>query len=390
MFGRNKKDDPGGANRLSNEAQPNILSDGGFGPANPDSAGITFDTDLPDEDGAAAEDGKTAERAAGLKTELARQADAFGLTTDDPETLYGPNGQAVAGALEALDAIGVDQATAIARSLTAVKPADRQIAQMMARRLRHERRFDAPCRAAEGWIRDWLAARQAAGGETALYEPVADAARDAVTALILDEDLTDVDFATLYGPWSDVMDEDVDAPDGAEADEATDEEEIPADVPVSDDELEGGAEVETDANRDFGPNGELIAELLARLDGLSPDQVRSISSSWGAADKDDLARAHNALEGAIDADPDSRDEIKRAQAVVVEWAGPRPIEGDWPLLGDPTVRPREQAAPAVTDAIAALAMVDALSERDAAALYAPWAAVVGEPELPVFEEDEPS
>jgi len=389
MFGRNKKDDAGGANRLSNEAQPNILSDGGFGPANLDSVGVTFDTDLPDEDGNSAEDGKTAERAAGLKTELARQADAFGLTTDDPETLYGPNGQAVAGALEALDAIGVDQATAIARSLAAVKPADRQIAQMMARRLRHERRFDAPCRAAEGWIRDWLAARQAAGGETALYEQVADAARDAVTALILDEDLTDVDFATLYGPWSDVMDEDVDAPDGAEADEATDEEEIPADVPGSDDELEGGAEVETDASRDFGPNDELIAELLARLDGLSPDQVRSISSSWGAADKNDLARAHAALEDAIDADPDSRDEIKRAQAVVVEWAGPRPIEDKW-HTGDPTVRPREQAAPAVADAIAALAMVDALSERDAAALYAPWAAVVGEPELPVFEEDEPS
>ncbi len=335
MFGRNKKDNSRSANRLSDETEPNVLT------------------------------GEGSERANTIPLE-------------DPQTLYGPNGEAVAGLVGALDGIGSEQVQAVAESWAAVRPPDRQIAQMMARRLRNDRRLDAPLRAAESRIRDWLEAREATDErEASLYEEVADAARDAVAALILDEELNDADFATLYGPWSDVMDVDTETGDSDPDESAADEEILPAAGETTEAE-EAGADEQTNAERDFGPNATVILELLAQLENLSPDQARSLSSAWGSADPDALVRAHAALEGAIEADPDSRDEVERVQAAVAEWAG------------ETDVQLREQAAPAVADAVAALAMVDALSDTDAATLYAPWAYAVGTPELPSLEDEEPS
>jgi hypothetical protein len=234
---------------------------------------------------------------------------------------------------------------------------------MMARRLRNDRRLDAPLRAAETRIRGWLEAREPADDrEASQYEEVADAARDAVAALILGQELNDADFATLYGPWSDVMDEDA----GEEDTEAEDE--VPA-APEPEDATEADAAEETNSELDFGPNGELIAELLA--------QLQSLSGAWVSADRAAVAQARAALEGALEADPDSREELKLAQSQVDGWAGEK------------DVRLRKVAAPAVEDAVAALAMVDALSEADAATLYAPWAYTVGTPELPSLEDDEP-
>ena len=323
MFGRNKKDSSRNANELAEETEPNVLS--------------------------------------GSESEI---ADADPLA--DPKTLYGPNGEAVAGLLEALDEIDLDQVGAVAASWASVKPADRQIAQMMARRLRNDRRLDAPLRAAETRVQAWLQGRETTDDRgTSLNEEAAGAARDAVAALILDTELNDADFATLYGPWSDVMDDDV------EADEAEQH-----GAPLAEEAAD--AAEQTDAERDFGPNGDLIAELLARLEDLSPDQARSLATAVGSADPDALAQAHAAVEGALEADPDSRDELKRAQERVAEWAA----GGDVRLRGD--------AAPAVVDAVTALAMVDAVSEADAATLYAPWAVAVGAPELPALEDEGPS
>jgi hypothetical protein len=335
MFGRNKKDNSRSANRLSDETEPNVLT------------------------------GEGSERANTIPLE-------------DPQTLYGPNGEAVAGLVGALDEIGSNQVQSVALAWASVRPADRQIAQMMARRLRSDRRLDAPLRAAESRIRDWLEAHEDADErEASLYEEVADAARDAVAALILDEELNDADFATLYGPWSDVMDVDTETGD-SDPDEGDDDDEILPAAGEATEAEEAGADEQTNAERDFGPNATVILELLAQLENLSPDQARSLSSAWGSADPDALVRAHAALEGAIEADPDSRDEVERVQAAVAEWAG------------ETDVQLREQAAPAVADAVAALAMVDALSDTDAATLYAPWAYAVGTPELPSLEDEEPS
>jgi hypothetical protein len=322
MFSRNKKNDSG-ANTLSDEAEANVLS--GDGSATPN-------------------------------------ADPFA----DPETLYGHNGGDVAGLLEALDEIDPEQLEAVAQAAAAVRPADSQIAQMMARRLRNDRRLDAPLRAAEDRIRVWLETREAADDrEASLDDQVAEAARNAVAALILGDELNDADFATLYGPWSDVMDEDV----GEEDSEAGADEEQAA--PQADETSE-----DTAAELDFGPNGELIAELLARLQDLSAAQLQSLSGAWVSADRAAVSQSRAALEGALEADPDSRDELERAQSQVGAWAGEK------------DVRLRKVAAPAVEDAVAALAMVDALSEADAATLYAPWASTVGAPELPSIEDED--
>ena len=332
MFGRDKNDDSRRANRLSDESEANVLSG---------------------------------------DVSVTANADPFA----DPETLYGPHGEAVAGLVESLDAIDTDQVEAVAEAAAAVRPADRQIAQMMARRLRNDRRLDAPLRAAEGRIREWLESREPVGDrEASLYDQVAEAARDAVAALILDDELNDADFATLYGPWSDVMDEDVD-----EADEG--DEDAEADEGGPEDDGSSRQEIVIDSGRatdDFGPNRALIVELLDRLPNLSPERLRSLSGAWVSADRAALARARAALDGALEADPDSRDELKLAQARVGEWAG----EGD--------VRLRKVAAPAVEDAVSALAMADAISEADAIALYGPWAYAVGEPELPSVEDEDPS
>jgi hypothetical protein len=325
MFGRNKKDDSRRANALSDETEANVLS--GDGSATPN-------------------------------------ADPFA----DPETLYGPNGGDVAGLVEALDEIDPEQLEAVAEAAAAVRPADRQIAQMMARRLRNDRRLDAPLRAAEDRIRVWLETREPADDqEASLDGQVAEAARNAVAALILGDELNDADFATLYGPWSDVMDEDA----GDEDSEADADEEQAA--PQAEETAEDTAE-----ELDFGPNGELIAELLAQLQDLSAAQLQSLSGAWVSADRAAVSQARAALEGALEADPDSRDELERAQSQVGVWAGEK------------DVRLRKVAAPAVEDAVAALAMVDALSEADAATLYAPWAYAVGAPELPSIEDEDPS
>jgi len=78
--------------------------------------------------------------------------------------------------------------------------------------------LEAELWAAEHAVSDWLAALQLEGDESELFSIVADAATDAVDALVLEDDLADVDFTTLYGPWSDVMDAEDD--DGAVDDEA--------------------------------------------------------------------------------------------------------------------------------------------------------------------------
>ncbi len=305
-------------------------------------------------------------------------SDSFGT----PELLYGPHGGEVAGLIEALDSIDDEHLAAVAKSSAAVRPADRQIAQMMARRLRSDRRLDAPLRAAESRIEEWLETRKPTyDRDTGLAEQVAAAARDAVAALILDDELNDADFATLYGPWSDVMDEDAEPGEALDNGERDDEEldagepdeaSSPEEDADSDIDAEADAQAEAD---DFGPNSDLISELLAQLESLSPEQLRNLSGAWVAADRADLGRARAALEGALEADPDLRDELRRAQAVVAEWAG------------DPSARLRKVAAPAVEDAVAALAMFDALSEADAALLYGPWAWTVGVPALPALEDE---
>ena len=134
-----------------------------------------------------------------------------------------------------------------------------------------------------------------------------------------------------------------------------------ADAPDS----EGGGE--------FGPNGPLLMEMFERLRGLTIDDLVKIERVWKATDREDRKVAHRAVEEAVREEHAWRDQVKAAQEEVVKWASAR--EG------------RQDFVPPLVDCVAALVLADILEREDAETLYEPWAAAVGEPKLPTYEDD---
>ena len=134
--------------------------------------------------------------------------------------MYGPNGEDVASLLDSLADIDDETAEAIADAYEAVPENERKVAQLVVRRRHRGGGLEAELWAAEHAVSDWLAAMQLDGDEFDLYSIVADAATDAVDALVLEDELADVDFATLYGPWSEIMDAEEDEEEAGEDEEA--------------------------------------------------------------------------------------------------------------------------------------------------------------------------
>lgn len=115
---------------------------------------------------------------------------------------YGPNSERVAEALAALERVDRELAQRIADARQAVPSAEWQDAQGAVQRLRRDRKVGSQLEAAEARVADWLTSRQPRDDdEAALFADVADAARDAVDAMVLVADLGDADFAILCGPW---------------------------------------------------------------------------------------------------------------------------------------------------------------------------------------------
>jgi len=404
------------ANQLSGAAEPNVLSvgdrSGKSGKSDwdwtPDAAIVgagpddDFEPDEELEDDEADEqldDRTPAQRQADLEAELQRQAEEFGLTSDDPKALYGPNGEEVAAVLDALDEIDTESAERVAEAWELVDGAEREVVERILRRRHRGGKHEYELSAAEEAVGSWLAARRPADDEEEeLWQEVAQAAMDAVTAIILDEDLSDADYDTLHGPWASAMETEDDSTPGApgyasgsvagvapedggdDAGEEEDEEVDPRTRAKDEDE--------------YGPNAETVIAFLARLDELTATEAERLALGWEASDKVALQLAHGALEEALADDRDSRRQVKRAQSRIVEWVqGGSGISRASRSVVGPTAatkaagRLRERVAPALADAVAALAMADILEPGDAGTLYAPWAEVVGIPPLPKFEDD---
>jgi hypothetical protein len=382
MFWRKPKGE-GAANRLSDEAEPNMLSwdaDGGL------EAESDKGNELEDEFDDEVDEGKddpevAARRAAELAAELQREAEEFGLTGSNAAEIYGPNGEAVALLLDSLSEVDYETAEAIADAYEAIPEAERKVARSVVRRRHRGGGLDADLWAAEHAVSDWLAAMQLEGDEAALYAVVADAATDAVDALVLEDDLADVDFATLYGPWSDVMEADDD--DGAGDDAGAE----PANGSGSAEttSAEDGAE----ADGEFGPNTELVLQFLTKLAALTAAETSELVAAWRRQPKEELRIAHRNLQALADEDRRWREQLRLAQEEVFAWMSGRSEKRDY-SFGAPQslARVREPAGPAVADAVAAIAMADMLEPKDAETLYAPWAEVVKEPALPQYEDDE--
>jgi hypothetical protein len=307
--------------------------------------------------------------------------------------MYGPNGEDVASLLDSLADIDDETAEAIADAYEAVPDAEHKVAQLVVRRRHRGGGLETELWAAEHAVSDWLAAMQLDGDDLALYSVVADAATDAVDALVLEDELADVDFATLYGPWSDVMDSDEDGDsEVAEAAAADDgkkgaKAEIPEAVEAFLEKLDA-KEAAADEG-EFGPNTELVLQFLTKLAALTAAETAELVGAWRKQPKEDLRIAHRNLQALADEDPKWREQMRLAQEEVFAWMAGRSEKRDY-SFGAPQslARVREPAGPAVADAVAALAMADMLEDGDAETLYAPWADVVKEPALPEYDEDD--
>jgi hypothetical protein len=406
---KNSDDDPV-ANQLSDPAEPNKLRLDRMPakPAKPDKSGKSgkgdkspkwtadavdeyvepFEEELDetDEDEEEEEDDRTAEqRRADLEAELQRQAEEYGLTNLSPEVLYGPNGEAVASLLDSLGEIDDELAEAIADAFDAVPEPERKVARSGMRRRVRASKLESEIDAAEGAVNDWLSALSVRYEDESLYTTVAEAARDAVDALVMEDELDDADFATLHGPWSDVMDVEDDV-DGEADEEADDAPAVAAGAPKASkaDESEDEEEV-----GEFGPNTPLVIEFLTKLGSLETPEVADVVASWREQPKADLRTAHRNLQALADEDHAWRDQLRRAQEEVFGWmAASESRFYERSSVSKDDLRAREVAGPSVADAVAAIAMADMLEPDDAAALYAAWAEVIGEPILPTFEDEE--
>jgi hypothetical protein len=220
----------------------------------------------------------------------------------------------------------------------------------------------------------WHAARSPEARERIeLLGSVAEAATDAVDALILQDVLDDEDFTTLYGPWRDVMvvwqaESTVDGPEGeteGETDGETDGEEGPA--PDKPDE-------------GFGPDADLVRAFLARLGDLTQDELHDLNAAFRRQWGDDLEAAHDAVHALVDQDPILRDRVKAAQSWVESALRPMG-ELIARRLSDRLPVDKARALPPAVDAVTALTMRGVLDADAADVLYRPWAEVIGEPDL---------
>ena len=405
MFRRYKKDE-GAPNRLIDEAEPNKLSWTSADGADADAAEADEFDDVADADDGDADDEPDErtdeERAADLAAELQREAEEYGLTGSDAVQMYGANGDDIAALLDSLAGIDYETAEAIADSYSATPEAELKVAQSVVRRRHRGGEHEAEMWAAEHAVSDWLASLQLSGDDAELYAVVAEAATDAVDALVLEEELADVDFETLYAPWGDIMDvdedeagEDAEAEGEPEAAEGSASKSSPKKAAAAATEgAEGAAEAGETAEAageegEFGPNTELVLAFLTRLAALTAAELTELVAAWRRQPKEDLSIAHRNLQALADEDRGWREQMHLAQEEVFAWMNGRNEKRDYSFAVSPSLaRVREVAGPAVADAVAALTMADILEAEDAETLYAPWVEAIGEPELPVYEDDD--
>jgi hypothetical protein len=386
MIGRRQAKSRPAANRLRNESKPNTLSWTSDDTARADDdqlfddepeeeldeepldAEFTDDQEPDDED-----EVEIARRQVELQAELERQAEEFGLTNLDSAAAFGANGQAVIEVLDALDSIEIDDAERLADAWLSIDPAERDVVERDLRRRHRQGSHSYELTAAEDAVANWLNSQLKAEPDDAdLWRAVADATRAAVDALVLDEELDDADYETLYGAWADAMES-----EGGEGEES---EESSGETP--------DAASPQGAAGDFGPNTELVGKLIERVRTLTVDEATRLAASWRGQPKSDLRQAHDAVKLLVDEDPAWRTQVKAAQDAVAEPLTTR-------LVSRPTTRlevldretaARRAALPAAVDAATALVLADLLDPADAEMLFGPWADEIGEPDLPEFED----
>jgi hypothetical protein len=302
---------------------------------------------------------------------------------DNDAWLYGPYATAVLEVLDRLEAVGPDDAGIIAEVWRSGPKADRDAARKAARKLTEA---DAEAARHVSTAREEIGAWLAIASEfpeftksvpdwARLCAQVSEAALDAVTAIILEDDLDEPSYQALAVPWDEAVDK------------IQVEEEL-LEIEGGDDLDEPEADAE-EAEGAYGPNSDSVADFLTRLWLVSPEQVSRLVSAWQDAPQEALEQAHEALHGLVDENPDWHDQVRRAQERISPWLNGGRLEETAGFMGQSgRGTTRRMAGPALADAVAALVLGDVLAQEDAEALYAPWFNLIGAPPLPSPGEDD--
>jgi hypothetical protein len=334
--------------------------------------------ELDDEAGAEADEG-----AVGLPEPEEMDADldsqAADYLADNDVWLYGPNATAVLELLDRLEEVGPDDAGVIADAWKGGSKSDRDAARKAARKLtEQDEEIARNVRMAREEIGAWLAVAaeypefaKAVPDWARICSQVGDAALDAATAIILEDELDEPHYEALFLPWTDAIEK---IRIEAELDEIEGVEDEETEADETDEEAEG----------EFGPNTDAVADFLNRLWLLSAEQVTRLVSSWQDVPREDLEVAHEALHDLVEEDPESRGQVRRAQEKITPWLNGGRLQETASFMGQTGQGgTRKMAGPALADAVAALVVGDLLAPEDAEMLYAPWFNLVGAPPLPV-------
>ncbi|MGD0861448.1 MAG: hypothetical protein ABSA21_01635 [Candidatus Limnocylindrales bacterium] len=371
MFRRRDRSSPEAADRPRDGAEP----DADEGPEAEDAAADAAEQPAPED----------------VDVDLDSQAADY--LADNDAWLYGPNAVAVLAVLDRLEEVGPDDAATIAEEWRSAPRSDRDAARKAARKLTEaDAEMARHVQMAREEIGAWLSVAaeypeyaKAVPNWARICSQVSDAALDAVTATILEDELEEPDYQALFLPWTEALEkvmvehelEEIEGGAGA------------VDAQAGEGDAEAEAETEKETEGEFGPNTDSVADFLNRLWLLSPEQVARLVSAWQEAPHDALELAHQALHGLVEEDPNWHDQVRRAQEQIVPWLNGGRLQETAGFMGQTGQSvTRRMAGPALADAIAALVVGDLLAPKDAEALYAPWFNLVGAPPLPEPADEE--
>ena len=181
--------------------------------------------------------------------------------------------------LDRLEEVGPEDAEAIAEAWRSTSKSDRETARKAVRKLtERDEEISRHVQMAREEIGAWLAVAaeypefvKAVPNWARICSQVSDAALDAATGIILEEDLEEPDYEALFLPWTDAIEKlrvekELQEIEGVAEDDDVEEEEDDED--------------DTDGAGDFGPNSDSVADFLNRLWLLSPEQVSRLVSGW--------------------------------------------------------------------------------------------------------------
>jgi hypothetical protein len=346
--------------------------------------GLDQDSDVEDPP-EAEDDGEDIESAGepeDMDADLESQAADY--LADNDVWLYGPYAKEVLEVLDRLEEVSPDDAEAIADAWRTAPKADRESARKAVRKLtERDEEMGRHVQMAREEIGAWLAVAaeypeyvKAVPNWARLCSQVSDAALDAVSAIILEEDLEEPEYEALFLPWTDAVEK-------IRVEHELAEIEGEADVIDDDETAEADEGSEATSEGEFGPNTDSVADFLNRLWLLSPEQVSRLVSGWQEAPQEELEAAHEALHFLVEEDPDWHDQVRRAQEKISPWLNGGRLQETASFMGQTGQgATRQMAGPALADAMAALVVGDLLARDEAEALYAPWFNLVGAPPLP--------